>query len=211
MMWKIPCITHPPPISIPIWYQWAGLTASDLTKCWERAIGGTVISKAHVMSIIWSMKAFATPGLAKYKYMAPMEVRVKVQLQTDDNRLEMHRSGLFNWHRLYFRCLCMPSSKNGCKGEVLWFDHAVWYILNHLQRFFPNCDSIRSMFVEFPIFLSTSSDAVRDQITFMYTRELMIEAALEQHDKPQAKLLTSYGVTEGTLQIERLINQLPSQ
>lgn len=42
----------------------------------------------------------------------------------------------------------------------------------------------------------------------MYTRELIVEAALEQYDNPHSRLLTGYGLAEGTLQVERLIKPI---
>lgn len=44
-----------------------------------------------------------------------------------------------------------------------------------------------------------------EHISFMYSRDLMIEVALEQHDKSQAQILIGYGLVEGILQVERLI------
>lgn len=44
-----------------------------------------------------------------------------------------------------------------------------------------------------------------DQIMFMYTRELIIEATLEQYEKPQSRLLSGYAIAEGILQVERLV------
>lgn len=207
IMWRILCINHPPPLAIPIQFQWAGLAMFDLVKCQQNAIGGIFLSKVDVMNFNQSMSYFATPRLGKYNYMAPLEVRIKVQLPTDHNQLEQHRSGLFNWHQLYFRCQCSLSQKNnnGCRGEVLWFDHAIQFIVNHLPKFFPLATSVRNMFVEFLMFFSTSSEVVMDHITFMYTRELMVEATLEQFDKLEARLLMSYGIDKGTLQVERLI------
>lgn len=52
--------------------------------------------------------------------------------------------------------------------------------------------------MEFLIFLSASCDAVKDQITFMYTHELIVEATLEQYDRPQSRLLTDYDIANGT-------------
>lgn len=52
--------------------------------------------------------------------------------------------------------------------------------------------------MEVLVFMSASCDTVKDQITFMYSRKLMIEVALEQHDKPMSRLLAGYGVADGT-------------
>lgn len=65
--------------------------------------------------------------------------------------------------------------------------------------------SIQSLSTEFFIFLNASSDTVMDHITFMYTHKLVIEATLEQYDKPLARILTSYGIVDGTQQVEQLI------
>lgn len=39
----------------------------------------------------------------------------------------------------------------------------------------------------------------------MYTHERMVEAALEQYERPQSRLLVGYGIADGTQQGERLI------
>lgn len=96
-------------------------------------------------------------------------------------------------------------STNGCRREVLWYDHAIWYILNHLPNFFLNEDSMHSTFMAFLIFLSSTKDTVMDQITFMYTCELLIKVSLEQHENPKGIFLSGYGVAEGILQVEQLI------
>lgn len=84
-MWRIPCINHPPLLTIPIWHQWASLTPKNLVKYWENAIGGMFISKVHIMSTIFPMKAFATPRSGKYKCMTATNVCIKVHLPTDNN------------------------------------------------------------------------------------------------------------------------------
>lgn len=66
MMWHIPSINNPPPISIIMWAQWTGFSTEDLKICRQHAIDGTFFSKIHILSEKWAMSMFATPSSGKY-------------------------------------------------------------------------------------------------------------------------------------------------
>lgn len=89
----------------------------------------------------------------------------------------------------------------------MWFDQAVWFMVNNLHIFFD--DEYPSLAAKFGAFIIWVSDAarvaVRHQITFHFIREMMTEAALEFAADPNAKLLADHPQGAGTRQIERWI------
>lgn len=204
-MWKIPSVNHGPSVSILMWQQWSSLTSEDLARCRQRAIDDTFISKLPLLATTWTMKKFSASGTAKYKCESGVDVRIKLHLPTENSRHENDKAMLWNYHCLYFHYRCAASQKNGCRGEVLWFDHAIWYILTHLPTFFEEGESTRGKFMQFLIFLTSVKDAIKDQITFMYTRDLLVVAALELYKSPSARILPIYGDTEGVRVVECLV------
>lgn len=90
----------------------------------------------------------------------------------------------------------------------MWFDQAIWFMVNNLHLFFSNEDypTLAAKFGAFIIWLSDAARvAVRHQITFHYLREMMVEASLEFAADPTAKLLSNHPPGAGTRQIERWI------
>lgn len=61
--------------------------------------------------------------------------------------------------------------------------------------------------MQFLIFLTSVKDAIKDQITFMYTCDLIVVAALELYKSPTARILPIYGDAEGVRAVERLVKQ----
>lgn len=90
----------------------------------------------------------------------------------------------------------------------MWFDHAVFYMINHLGVFFGD-DLFPTLPAKFAAFLVWMTEAariaVRHQVMFTHTRELMCEAALEFASDPEAKLLSKYPDGQGIRNIIRLI------
>lgn len=88
----------------------------------------------------------------------------------------------------------------------MWFDHAVWYMLNNLDRFFDaRYPSLAAKYGAFITWLSAAcSVAIRAQVAFITFRQLMQTAALELAANPTEKLLSKYGDACGARQIEKL-------
>ena len=90
---------------------------------------------------------------------------------------------------------------------MIWFDHAVWYMLNNLDRFFDSSiyPSLATKFGVFFTWISAATlTAVRAQITFINFRKLMEVAAIEQAAYPNDTLLAKYGDAPGARYVERL-------
>ena len=106
------------------------------------------------------------------------------------------------------RCTCEQDAKNGCKGTMLWFDQAIWFLVSNLERFFDDAygNSLAAKFGAFITWLNGATrSAVCAHITFKATRRMIVEAAIEATINPTGKLLASYYEAPGARQVERLI------
>ncbi|CAM6127249.1 unnamed protein product [Calypogeia fissa] len=140
------------------------------------------------------------------KYKCPMAAGAKIRgnFDTTTGRFTEHKNKLWNWHRPFFRCAC-NNNDTKCGGQIVWFDYAVWYMLNHLDIFF-SATSLQGRLIQLISFLS--GDARRmvfDHIAFLHIHKLLVEAAMEQAKDPLARLLTSHGNERGIKTIEASI------
>lgn len=104
------------------------------------------------------------------------------------------------------RCLCNPRATSGCKGSIIWFDHAIWTMINKLNIFFPNYPSIVARFAAFMICMRESARvAVKTTIVFHTWREHMIKAAIQLSENPNQRLLTDITESPIASKIERLL------
>ncbi|CAM6104303.1 unnamed protein product [Calypogeia fissa] len=204
MMWRIPNLNQLAPISLDMWQHWVNATTDEMAECCDRAIRGVFESPLFpataVTMLAWPMNIFKSP---KYKCVELALIKVRQDYVTDSTRPTNHKQNFWNWHRPYIRCQC--SHKSGCKGELLWFDHGIWYILNHLGEFF-SANTPQGKLVQFMAFLTHIKGVVKDQITFMYLREFMRDACLELHNNPEiAVLLPQFGQAHGIRMIEKMV------
>ncbi|CAM6094009.1 unnamed protein product [Calypogeia fissa] len=202
-MWKIPNINNLAPISIAMWQAWGTISVLELKLCREQALNAVTKSdKAPVFVSSWPMRIFGYP-----KYHCPVAASAKIrgQFVTNSTRPDDHKSKLWNWLRPFLRCSCYKgSSKSGCGGQLIWFNHAVWFMLNHLELFF-QAASIQGRLVLLIKFLSGDArKLVLDQISFIYLRQYMNEAALELIAHPEEQFLTKHGDFKGLKTIEAL-------
>ncbi|CAM6104314.1 unnamed protein product [Calypogeia fissa] len=204
MMWRIPNLNQLAPISMPMWQHWVNASVDELAECHDRAIRGVFESPLFpataVTTLAWPMNIFKSP---KYKCVELALIKVRQDYVTDSTRPANHKQNFWNWHRPYICCQC--THKSGCKGELLWFDHGIWYILNHLSEFFTAATS-QGKLIQFMAFLTHIRGVVKDQITFMYLREFMRDACLELHnDLGMAVLLPQFGQAFGIHMIEKMV------
>jgi hypothetical protein len=98
------------------------------------------------------------------------------------------------------------NAKTGCRGNMIWFDHAIWFMLNNLDRiFYSKYPSITAKYGAFLTWTNTVGlVVVCMHITFMAYRKLMETTAVELAANPTNKLQTKYVETSGTRQVERL-------
>ncbi|KAL3681477.1 hypothetical protein R1sor_024433 [Riccia sorocarpa] len=202
MMWKCQNMNNLAPVTIDMWSKMVNMTDNELSTCKDNAINGIIPSKVIPIRESIKMASFRD----KYTCTEPVSVRIKVNLITDSNRVSKHRTLLWNWTRPYLRCNCKFDSKGRkCKGEIIWLDHALWYIFNHMEDFFRS-PTIQARYMAFLIFLGGEARAaILAQCSFMYARELMIQTALEVFSDPKARSLPEHGEANGVRMIERLI------
>ncbi|CAM6082420.1 unnamed protein product [Calypogeia fissa] len=200
-MWKIKNINNLAPLSLEMWQAWGTVSNEEVLQCRERALKAITLSdKAPVFVSKWPMTVFGAP---KYKCKGAAGAKVRGKFDTKNSRLTEHKTKLWNWMRPFFCCSCYY--KTSCFGQLVWLDHAVWYMLNHLDDFF-TASSHQGRLVMLIKFLSGDArKMVLDHIAFLYIREFMIEAARELVEHPEERFLTQYAAALGIRTIEALM------
>ena len=202
-MWAVGNTNLIAPISIPMWKAWAGMTESEIESCKKQAMSNVGVLRAPIDL----MHAFPLT-MYDHSKCTTLEVKLhtKQDLPTGHNRKESHLSEMWNVQRPYMRCLCNPRAINGCKGSIIWFDHAVWTMINKLEVFFPSYPTSIARFAAFMIWMRESAKvAVRAAIVFQTSREHMIRAAIQLSENPHQRLLMDIAETPMANKIERLL------
>ena len=121
------------PITIPMWRTWAGLTDLDIENFKKQTLNNVGVLRAP-MDLL---PAFSL-NMFEHSKCTTTEVKLhtKQDLPTGYNRNDSHLSELWNVQKPYMRCLCSPKVNNGCKGSIIWFDYAIWLMVNKLEMFF---------------------------------------------------------------------------
>jgi hypothetical protein len=205
-VWAIGNINLLAPIPPSTWRIWANLKQTEIKESREHAICGT-----------WFIKN-GTPllhGFPLYLFdhtkcdMQTLKLHVKVCCPTRTDRHDKHPQEMWNIHRSYFRCTCSLQAIRTCNGDIIWFDHAVWYIINHLDKFFPQSHypTLMSRFMAFMIWIAGSARlAVQCQLAFNQTREWFCEGVLQYAAHPHDDVVILPGYPEvGPCLIERHI------
>ena len=202
-MWAVGNTNLIAPISIPMWKAWTGMTESEVESCKKQAMSNIGVLRAPIDL----MHAFPLT-MYDHSKCTTLEVKLhtKQDLPTGHNRKESHLSEMWNVQRPYMRCLCNPRAINGCKGSIIWFDHAVWTMINKLEVFFPSYPTSIARFAAFMIWMRESAKvAVKAAIVFQTSREHMIRAAIQLSENPHQRLLTDIAETPIASKIERLL------
>ena len=132
-MWAIGNTNLLAPISIPMWQAWSGFTDQEVECCKKQALNNIGVLRAPIdLTHAFPLTMF------DHAKCTTLEVKLhtKQDLPTGYNRKESHLSEMWNVQRPYMRCLCNPRATNGCKGSIIWFDHAVWTMINKLKKIF---------------------------------------------------------------------------
>jgi len=193
------------PMLLSTWRIWAGLNKSDLEVCKEAALHSKrLISNGEIL-----VNAFALYNFDHSKCpVTAVKLHIKLEVPTANDRREKHPQEMWNVHRPYLRCACHSKSNNGCNGSFIWWDHACWYMVNHLEKFFPSVSfpSLKSKFIAFLIWMQGAGrTAIRCQIAFAYARTWMCTAAMQFANNPTGKVLSELPDLPGPRQIERLL------
>lgn len=202
--WCLSNINFLAPISIPMWKTWAFISDDEVKACEGKALSYEGLLKEGVLI----PNAFPLAMFDHHKCTTiAVQVLCKQDMLTVNPRHKKFSSSFWNIQRPYIRCCCEQNAASGCKGTMLWFDHAVWFMLNHLDRFFDDAyPNLAAKFGAFIAWMSTAARvAVRYQITFMTLRRMMEDAALEATVNPTGKLLAKHYEAPGARQIEKYI------
>lgn len=202
-MWAIGNTNLMAPISIPMWKAWVGFSDQEVENCRKQALNNIGVLRAP-MDL---MHAFPLTMFDHAKCTTlDVKLHTKQDLPTGHNRKDSHLSEMWNVQRPYMRCLCNPRATSGCKGSIIWFDHAIWTMINKLEIFFPNYPTIVARFAAFMIWMRESARvAVKAAIVFHTGRELMIKAAMQLSENPNQRLLTDITESPIASKIERLL------
>ena len=202
-MWAIGNTNLMAPISIMMWKTWAGLSDSEIEQCKQQALNNIGVLRAPVELL----PAFSL-NMFEHSKCTTTEVKLhtKQDLPTGYNRKESHLAELWNVQRPYMRCLCNPRAISGCKGSIVWFDHAIWTMVNKLEMFFPNQPTNNTRFAAFMLWLSSAAKiAVKAAVVFHVGREHMVEAAIQLAEKSSQKILPALNDAPLAIKIERLL------
>lgn len=203
--WCINNINLLAPITTSMWKMWAFLSDIDVKRCEDKALSRegllrepVIIPNAFPLALFDHHKCTSTK----------VQVLVKQDVLTCPPRHKKYSSTMWNCQRPYIRCTCEQTAVVGCKGTMLWFDHAIWFMINNLGRFFDDAygTSLAGKFAAFVTWLSGAArPAVYAQITFSSIRRMMENAALEVTVNPTAKLLAKHHEAPGARMVERFI------
>lgn len=203
--WGLPNINLLAPISINMWKTWAHLTDAELKILRNNVVHGTgTMKEAQNIPHNFPLALFDHQKCN----LPTVRILTKQNLQTGFGRDPKHSASLWNCERPYLRCPCKSDATVGCKGNVMWFDHAVYYMIKHLGIFFQDdlFPTLPSKFAAFLVWMTEAARvAVRHQVVFAFTRQYMCEAALEFTKDPEAKLLATHPHGQGIRNVIRLI------
>ena len=202
-MWAVGNTNLLAPISMMMWKTWAGLSEVEIEHCKKQALNNVGVLRAPVDLL----PAFSL-NMFEHSKCTTNEVKLhtKQDLPTGYNRKESHLAELWNVQRPYMRCLCNPRAISGCKGSIIWFDHAIWTMINKLDMFFPNQPNNNTRFAAFMLWLSSAAKiAVKAAIVFNIGREHMVTAATQLSENPTQKLLPELDDAPLATKIERLL------
>jgi hypothetical protein len=131
--WCLNNINLMAPITIPMWKIWAYLSDQEVKRCEERALNcENLLREPIILSNAFPLALFDHHKCNTTK----IQVLAKQNVMTVNPCVKKYTSTFWNCQRPYIRCMCDQAATTGCKGTMLWFDHAIWFILNNLERFF---------------------------------------------------------------------------
>jgi hypothetical protein len=149
LCWNLSNINLMAPILIHMWRTWANLSLDEIERLKSNVIHNTRILKdAHDIPSTFSLAIFDH----KKCPTTELKIHTKQDLQIGVGvRGLKYSSALWNIQRPYLRCIFSKDARTGCKGDIMWFDHAIWHMINHLDVFFVDTDfpTLASKFVAF--------------------------------------------------------------
>ena len=204
-VWATGNVNSLAPILISTWRIWAGMTTAEIEECRNCALNNKqLIANGQNLVNCFSLYCY---DHAKCP-VTTVKLHIKTDIPTANDRREKHPQEMWNVYRPYLRCACHPKSTTGCTGSVIWWDHACWYMVNHLEKFFPDetFPTLKAKLMAFMIWMQGAGrTAIRCQVAFNYTRNWMCTAAIQFVANPTGKILPELPELPGTKKIERLL------
>lgn len=175
--WGLPNINLLAPISVPMWRTWGNMRAAEVESLRANVVHGTgILQEGQPIPGAFPLVMFDHQKCSSPK----VRILTKQALNSNFGRIDKFSSAIWNCQRPYFRCTCKPDASKGCKGDVMWFDQAVWFMVNNLHIFFD--DDYATLAAKFGAFIIWISDAarvaVRHQITFHFIRDFIRNSPL---------------------------------
>ena len=141
------------PIVPSAWRIWADLKTAEIEECHEQALWDkNFISSGNSFSHAFPISAFDYR-----KCNVPhVKLHTKLPCPTGNDRRPSHSKEMWNIFRSYLRYTCSSLAIRDCNGSMVWWNHTVWYVINHLEKFFPHNEhpSLMVKFVAFIIWVS---------------------------------------------------------
>ena len=204
-VWATGNVNSLAPILISTWRIWAGMSQAEIEECRNCALNNKqLIANGQNLANCFSLYSY---DHAKCP-VTTVKLHIKTDIPTANDRREKHPQEMWNVYRPYLRCACHPKSTTGCTGSVIWWDHACWYMVNHLEKFFPdeNFPTLKAKLMAFMIWMQGAGrTAIRCQIAFTYTRTWMCNGAIQFAANPMGKILPELPELPGPKKIERLL------
>jgi hypothetical protein len=125
--WCVSNINLLAPISIPMWKLWASLSDVEVKASEDKALNRLDLLKDPIMI----PNAFPLAMFDHHKCTTTkVQVLAKQDMLTCPPRHKKYSATFWNCQRPYIKCMCEQDAASGCKGTMLWFDQAMWFLVN---------------------------------------------------------------------------------
>ena len=193
------------PIQVETWVFLANLPASALEECRVNALKGVqYLDKGELIKAPFTMSFL---DITKCASLTGIYGRTKGTMVFNKQSAEYYLESVWNVYQPYLKCACkFLDSRAACESSIIWFDHAVWYLLNHLDALFPN----KPVEFHLPLFCSwlggQAKNLVLAQIAFINFRNIMLDTLKEMRGEEPGTILTTYNNFKGVKTISSLLN-----
>ena len=204
-LWALPNKGFLAPIHPETWIFLANLPITSLEECRNNAIKGhQCLDKGELLKSPFSM-SFLDPS----KCSSPVGIygRTKGTMTFTKAGADYYSESIWNVYRPYLKCACrFLDPKASCDSSIIWFDHAVWFVLNHLEDLFPEKDVVFHLSLLCSWLGGQARNLVLAQISFIFFRNYMLEALTEMQSGVPGTIIANYSHYKGVKLINSLFN-----
>lgn len=203
-LWELQNKAFVAPISIETWVFLAALPASTSEDCRLDILKGVqFLDKGDVIKAPFSMHFLDS---RRCPILSGLYVRTKGTMIFSKQSSEFYSESIWNIYRPYIKCACKAlDAKADCESNILWFDHAIWFILNHLGDLFPSHTEEHFLPMICSWLGDQAKEAVRAQIAYLHFRSFMYEALKELKSEAPSHLLSNFSASKGIKHILSLL------